>query len=424
MNTVSNSTARALPPRASKWLAPHSIFFLIFNVFYYVPVLGIVWFDYSEGGTSAAADLDSILTKRLTWIYVLGLGAFLFGSLCTRLLWKPNPSEKDAPPLQMFKLGTSFKVVCLAMVLIFLVSKFLLIPSGVYSDYAFDTENMTSGVWSFSMFCAESLVFLSIMVLFSTIKHNVRWFLFLSVINGANLLHGTRIFFIVGAIALALYLYLNGKLTLKLAVAGLAGILVLGYLVFLSRSHIESDDQTFSAARLISPIMYESIFSQLSLIETVRHPELWNFWGSVHNFFLDAIYLTVPRFLSPDKDKLLFISRFADLSPLGAFSGYAQGLIYFGIFFPCFYFVLGIMAGWLFHLARNSRFWSVLYVYFVCDFLFRIMRDGYIIPIKMLVNSFTILVFIVWFSYIHVPAKFAIPDRQTIGAEQAGGNQG
>ena len=33
----------------------------------------------------------------------------------------------------------------------------------------------------------------------------------------------------------------------------------------------------------------------------------------------------------------------------------------------------------------------MIYVYFVCDFLFRIMRDGYIIPIKMMVNTIVIL---------------------------------
>jgi hypothetical protein len=33
----------------------------------------------------------------------------------------------------------------------------------------------------------------------------------------------------------------------------------------------------------------------------------------------------------------------------------------------------------------------VIYVYFVCDFLFRIMRDGYVMPVKMLLNALVIL---------------------------------
>jgi hypothetical protein len=304
------------------------------------------------------------------------------------------------------------------------MSKYFLIPLGVYSDYAFDTENMTSSIWSFSMFCSESLLLFSIIVLFSSARRNVTWFLMLSAVNGINLLHGTRIFFMIAGIAFCFYLYASGKLTFKLVIIGLVCSLVVGYAVFLSRSHIESDEQTYSLARLISPVMFESIFSQLSLIETVRHPELWNVWGATHHFFLDALYLTVPRFLSPDKDKLLYINRFADLSPLGAFSGYAQGLIYFGIFFPCFYFLQGAIAGWLYRHAKGSQFWSMIYIYFVCDFLFRIMRDGYIIPVKMLVDSFVILACVVGLSSINIPLKVISASRPNTATSQPSGNQG
>ena len=55
---------------------------------------------------------------------------------------------------------------------------------------------------------------------------------------------------------------------------------------------------------------------------------------------------------------MMFMDRFADLSPLGAFSGYAQGLLYFGLAFPVFYFVLGSIAAWLFRRAKDSSFWS------------------------------------------------------------------
>jgi hypothetical protein len=93
----------------------------------------------------------------------------------------------------------------------------------------------------------------------------------------------------------------------------------------------------------------------------------------------------------PGKDQLLFTNQFVDLSPLGAFSGYAQGLIYFGIFFPFLYLVLGIIAGWLQRRASHSQFWSAIYVYFICDFLFRIMRDGYVMPVKMLLDALVIM---------------------------------
>jgi hypothetical protein len=179
----------------------------------------------------------------------------------------------------------------------------------------------------------------------------------------------------------------------------------LGYFVFLTRSGVELDDQTFSVSHLVSPIMFEGIFSQVSLIGAIRHPEAWSAWGSIGSFLHDVGCFVIPRFLLPEKDKLLIIDQFADLSPLGAFSGYAQGLIYFGLFFPLFYFSLGCVGGWLFRQAARSRFWAMIYMYFVCDFLFRIMRDGYIIPIKMILDSVVILWLVLGCSRVRGPVQ-------------------
>ena len=109
---------------------------------------------------------------------------------------------------------------------------------------------------------------------------------------------------------------------------------------------------------------------------------------------------------------MLFTDKFSDLSPLGAFSGYAQGLLYFGVCFPLFYFTLGGIASWLFRRARYSSFWSVIYVYFACDFLFRVMRDGYVIPVKMLIDALIIL------------AVIALWSPATIGFAPPGTGQG
>jgi len=296
--------------------------------------------------------------------------------------------------LQLFIPTRRFGILCAVAASILLLSKVLLIPLGVYSEYAFVTDTMTGGVWSFSMFCSEALLFLSIVVLFSTAKRNVSWFFILTTINGINLLHGTRIFTMIACIVFCFFQYLRGKLSLRVGIALFVATLGLGYLIFVSRSHIELDDQTLSITRLVSPLMYEGVFSQLSLIGTIRHPEAWSIWGSFWAFAHDVICFITPRFLLPEKDKLLIVDQFSDLSPLGAASGYAQGLIYFGFFFPFFYLGLGCFGSWLSRRATTSRFWSMMYVYFVCDFLFRIMRDGYLIPIKMLVNTIIILAFV------------------------------
>jgi hypothetical protein len=382
-------------------LAPHSFLFLFFNLLYFLPVCAVLLFNYSEGGTDKGADLDSAVLWRIAAVYSFGLLAFLLGS---RVMRKRNvfPDGRGTEPasLQLFIPTRRFGIVCVVATVVLVLSKVLLIPLGVYSEYAFETDSMTGGIWSFSMFCSEALLFISIVVLFSTARRRVGWFIILTAINGINLLHGTRIFTMIAFVVFCFFQYLRGKLTLRVGLVSFVVALGLGYLISLSRSHIELDDQTFSIARLVSPLMFEGVFSQVSLIGTIRHPEAWSIWGSSGAFVHDVVCFVIPRFLLPEKDNLLIIDKFTDLSPLGAFSGYAQGLIYFGLFFPFFYLALGCFGSWLCRRASASRFYSMIYVYICCDFLFRIMRDGYLIPIKMLIN--TVIILLLTLLYIRV----------------------
>ncbi len=383
-----------LPVKARR-ATPHAALFLFFNIVYFLPLLGLLLFNYSEGGTLDAADLDTRTALQIAFMYLLGCGAFLLGSRLDLLRMWADDASRQSDGLQMFGVSRSFQILCLVMIVALLLSKVLLVPTGVYSEYAFDTENMTGGTWSFSMFCAESVLFFSIALLFSRSRHNVAWFLALTAINASNLFHGTRLFSMIGGVVFCFYLYIRGRFNWRLAILAPAALLALGYVIFIARSDVFIDQQTFSIAKLISPVMYEAIFSQLSLIQAVRSPHLWTPFGSPFHFVSDVFYFVTPRLLLPQKDQLLFIDQFSDLSPLGGFSGYAQGLLYFGIAFPMFYFVLGTVGAWLWRRAKDSSFWSVMYVYFACDFLFRVMRDGYVIPVKMLVNALTILALVV-----------------------------
>jgi hypothetical protein len=385
------STAK-LDVRPVGVLAPHSFLFLFFNLLYFLPVCALLLFNYSEGGTSKAADLDSAVLWRIAAVYSFGLLAFLLGS---RVMQKRNvfsgAGGTELGSLRLFIPTRRFGIICFVAAAVLVFSKVLLIPLGVYSEYAFETDSMTGGIWSFSTFCSEALLFISIVVLFSTTKRNVIWFFVLTAINGINLLHGTRIFTMIACVAFCFFQYLRGKFTLRIGVALFLAALGLGYVIFLFRSNIELDNQTFSIARLVSPLMFEGVFSQLSLIGTIRHPEAWSVGGSAGAFVHDVVCFVIPRFLLPEKDSLLIVDKFNDLSPLGAFSGYAHGLIYFGLFFPFFYLALGCFGSWLCGRASVSRFYSMIYIYFSCDFLFRIMRDGYLIPIKMIINTLMIL---------------------------------
>jgi hypothetical protein len=397
MSQQSEIRERSFLVLAKRRLAPHSGLFLFFNLVYFLPLLGVLLFNYSEGGTTTAADLDHVTAYKIAWIYLAGTCAFLCGSrLDLSRLWATSLRAHQV--LRLFRIDFAFRAICSVLIAALLVSKILLIREGVYSEYAFDTDSMTGGVWSFSMFCAESVLFFSIAVLFSRARRNVLWFFALTAVNGVNLLHGTRIFTMIAGVIFCFYLYVRGKFSLRLAISAAALALALGYVVFVTRSGPIAGDDTLSAARIVSPLMYEGVFSQISLIQAVHNSYLWMHIGSPLSFFTDILYFVTPRVFLPQKEAMLYADRFADLSPLGAFSGYAQGLIYFGICFPIFYFVLGTAAAWLFRKARSSSFWSVIYVYFACDFLFRVMRDGYIIPVKMLIDSLMILGFIALWS--------------------------
>jgi hypothetical protein len=398
VKTRRNSGERFFLALTKRRLSPHSGLFLFFNLLYFLPLLGVLLFNYSEGGTITAIALDPDTAGKVALIFSLGCFAFLCGSRLGSGIsfFGISAVDKTAQTagLRLLRLNWSFPVVCLVMVSALLISKLLLIRAGIYSDYAFDTASMTGGIWSFSMFCAESVLFLSVAVLFSRVRRPVLWFLVLTLANGSNLLHGTRIFSMIAGVVFCFYLYVRRRFSWRIALVGAVGSLAVGYLVFLVRSNVLIDEQTFSLARIISPVMYEGVFSQISLIQTVRDPHLWTPLGSPPDFLLDAFYFVMPRVLLPQKDTLLFLDKFTYLSPMGGFSGYAQGLLYFGICFPLFYLVLGGLAAWLLRRAKDSSFWSVIYVYFACDFLFRLMRDGYIIPVKMLVNALIILAFI------------------------------
>jgi hypothetical protein len=372
-------------------IAPHILFFFIYNLCYYIPLLAVFLWGYSEGGTEDVVGMGQGTMLRISGIYLAGFCAFFLGSsLRTFLVWCTKGRTHSIWSPKWFDVTFGEKIIASSVLAIFLLTKIALIPTGVYSEYAFDASLMDGPVWNFSMFCSETLVLLAILALFSKFRHNVQAFCFISVMNGANLLHGTRIFMISTIMSIIAYAYIRGLLPFRRVLLYgppvFVGVLSLTYLIYLTRTS-SSLSGAFSPAKLLSPIMYESMFSQLSLITTVNTNSVWELTGHAYQFFTDLILFVSPRILIPNKDSLLFLRHFDYLSPKGAFNGYAIGLIYLGIFSPVFYFILGFIADCLYAASRKSAWWFILYVFYTADFLLHIMRDGYLIPIKMLINT-------------------------------------
>lgn len=380
--------------RRIRRLPPHGALFLLYNATYLVPLIAVFIWGYSAGGVGETAAVQAATMGLVCSVYVVGAAAFAFGALSVTALRRTRMGDPPAWTPQPYTLMLADKLALLGLVAVFLATKVALVPLGVYQQYAFTTGEMTGGTWSFSMFCSEAMILAAVLVLFSSSKWNVLGFLLLSAVNGVNLLHGTRIFFIITVMAAVMYAYLQGHLTVRRVLVygplGLLALLALTYFVFLNRTGT-SLEGAFSAARLASPIVYESVLSQQSLMTLIGSPDAWDPWGHALQFLRDIILNTTPRLLVPDKDELLYFNEYAYLSPLGGFNGYGAGLIYLGLYFPLVYFALGAAGTWLQWKARDSSWWLVLYGYFCASTLFRIMRDGYLIPIKMLINTLQIL---------------------------------
>ncbi len=374
-------------------LAPHSLFFLIYTAIYFVPLWIVGMSGYGEGMVAQTGTDAYTLMNRISALYLIGCTAFLLGSWSTsKLAWLLGGKENGSVNVARIPIYQIDKPLLAGLIIAFIALKILLIPVGVYTSYAFDSSAMETPIWNASMFFSESLGFVALLTLFSNLRHNVLVFTSLSLLNGINLLHGTRNFFVVSMTGAMLYAYVRkGTSLLKIALYGIAsfsGAVCLAYLVYLHRQHAAFSD--FSIVSVLSPITFESVFSQISLITVLGHPQMYENFGHANRFIQDVVVFTSPRFLVPNKNALLWTIRFGELSPLGASNGFAMGLLYFGYLLPLAYFLLGLGAGVLRRMATGS-FGAALYVYFCCDFVYRVQRDGYVIPAKMMINNVQIL---------------------------------
>jgi hypothetical protein len=381
-------------------LQPHLLFFWVYNLIYLLPLITIYLWGYIDAGAIGQISLDSHSFQAILFIYAQGLLAFSVGSVFVSLLLRSPRRWNAIDEFPSPDIGITEKLGIVLLAAMFVGAKAALIPLDAYHGYVFANDlEFKSGIWSFSMVCSEFLLLAATLMLFSNSRRNLLGFLLLSLINCVNLLHGTRIIFVVNLLILLLYAYVRGFMTLKrvliLGPLSFIAVLLLAYAVFLSRSGVNVDRLT--AANAASPLVYESLFSQISLRNVVNSSDVMNSTGSLPNLVSDVVLGVMPRVLVPEKDELQYLQRFSYMSPFGAFNGYAAGLIYLGVFWPVFYLLLGGAASWLHAKARSNGHWLVLYAYFTGDVLFRFMRDGYTIPIKILVNIIELLVLLLLF---------------------------
>lgn len=367
-------------------MLPHSILFLIFNLAYILPVAYVHFLGFSQGGVEQIFDSDPSKLSNMMIFYAISLFFFLassslfgFGVRCKKIIWQSE-----------FKLPGIIKVIFFAVLVSLVLSKILLYPEGVYSSYAFDSGAMSSRVWNISMGLSELGV---IIFVFCLVTKNIRFAYLTFFVVSLNLLHGTRIFTLILLLIIIFYvLFISrkySKIKLLLFLCVFFCVVIVSFLiVFIMRSNVAIDN--ISLDLIISPIVYESLFNQISFI---RMLDLLNH-GSVpfapQMLFFDSAIFTLPSFSNVEKASLMYINNFGELSPLGGLSGYASAIIYFSNYSFLWYFLLGGISSLLLRATSSTNFVifsRVVYIYFVCDSLFRFNRDPWFIVIKMLSNN-------------------------------------
>lgn len=388
---------------------PHTLLFLLYNLVYILPVLYVHIWGFSQGGVEQIFNNDAnVLSSMIVFyavalfFYIAGSSLLGFGVRCKSIDWQIN-----------FKLPIVIKVLFFAVVLALVVSKILLYPEGVYSAYAFDSGGMSSRVWNISMGLSELGVLIFTICLATK---NTRFALMTFLVVSLNLLHGTRIFTLILILIGVFYFVIVNKKISKFRLLIYLGaffllVVIAFLLVFIIRSNVSVNNINFDL--LVSPVVYESLFNQISFIRMLGllHQGMVSF--APHMLFADAAIFTLPSFSIDDKAMLMYINNFGELSPLGGLSGYASAIIYFSNFYFIWYFFLGGVSSLLLRATYSVNFpimTRVIYIYFVCDTLFRFNRDPWFIVIKMLANNLMFLIFV----FMIIAVKMRMEKRRVI----------
>lgn len=321
-------------------MLPHSVFFVIFNLIYVIPVIYVFIFGYDQGGVTDHISIDDELIVQMLWFYLAMFVSFFSGSALFGYGLKVknglfNVVKADSDVV--------FKFVIYSVCLCLLFTKVILYREGVYGSYAFDSGAMSSKAWTISMGLSELLVVLYVYSLLAGhAKHAFLIFIFISL----NLLHGTRIFFLITVLIYLFHsIYYIKRFTKKqiilLSTVLFFFLLGLFFLIFVYRSGVSLDIDNINYELLFSPIVYESLFNQISFLKMLEFLNSGAVGFSPLMFLHDVVFFTLPNFFSGSKYSILYVSKFGELSPLGGLSGYASAIIYFSWYAPVWYFLLG-----------------------------------------------------------------------------------
>ena len=370
----------------------HLLMFTSGYLFYWILPIAVGvnhWFDQEPDTQIWYQLFDTVHSDTLGWYLIITLAcyaAFAAGTLLTTR-WFVQGGAGYRPTffsLRLLEIPLFIALLASAIYTFILRAEF-------FHGYA-GRDETSSGVETRGPFVAWSVFLLALAFIYSAKRDEDsgftapfrdvirnRYFFCYLVVSLLVLSLGGRLYFVSGLVILLVYgsVYFQ-RIPLRLALAALAGLIIVSGLVGLVR--VNSD---FSATGALLNVFSESIFTSFSLIHFLGDGTFE--WVKFPVFLLSSLVNLLPTALLPDKANLIVAPEdygYVAFAPVGALNSYFSFMINFGILgtmaflflFSCFLNYLkvrdrrllfrvmyGMLTGWIgFTFFRDAFFISII----------------------------------------------------------------
>lgn len=400
-------------------LAPHSLFFLLISVLYGGPIFITLFWRINEH-TTYVNDLLS-LYQNTRWsvliIYLISIISFLLGSgfmstIMNRLFKTNNLSSIPHFYSKTLKIAFFQKMLIFTFIGLGIIMLIQMFQSGTFSsDYTESFEHGFEAQNVFTLLC--DIFFFFFIYLWFNFKGSykkTKYLLLLMIFT--TLIKGSRMFMVP---LLFLFLYhiiyikgLNYKNIFYILMVGIFALLGLCSVFFFRHGADPSGDDISSLLFLL--IQYESCGIHIPLMKEILLDWHTSF-APIYRLTSDTLLFTVPRIIFPDKNQFLFFDNTIaqyNLSPYGGINGEASVILYFGLLFPFFFFLIGSLFSGLYKLTKSNSNHQLtpIYIFICCSFIFTFLRNGILIAIK------NIIIIGIIFGALSITKRIVIKSKQ------------
>ncbi|MBI6487228.1 oligosaccharide repeat unit polymerase [Proteus mirabilis] len=369
----------------------NAIYFFLFGFLYYLisPVVSLYFFDNSW---------FVAIAKQHVELQEYGLIYFFISTLCLLIFTLAYLIFSNLKIIKI-NIGEKEKEHKLLPLIIFIIIFLFLFFTIVKSYYS--GVNLFSGYnegYNISLLGPLATISFSstiFMFYFEKKEYKIA-FLCVYIISNVFLLGmGSRMFFLVGLISIAVNQYNKNPRILKSFRFYFLGISLFLFILFIG---VWRNNSEFSLDKLLGIFFAEPLFTSISAINylnNIGNESLikipWDIIASALNFIPSELF----------KDKIVIISQIAydikSYSPFGASSLLTNIYINFGILFPIYIFSIGMLFGILKKLSYNKLIYSI-YITSLPLLMFHFYREGFITYIKIqFFNGLIFPIFIVLF---------------------------